>query len=352
MRAASGSALPRPVPSASRASKTRSISRAQPCARFPATGARRRSRAISSKPRSTRSPPRSVRALARPASRRDDGRHRPGARQRARRRGRRRNAVLGRGHATLDREPPPRPRAGRQTARSRRLATLEESARAMAGAMDFGFPRPRAQAALDRLPRCRRPARPELLRSARLRGAPRELRGDRQGRRRVAALVPPRARRHPDRPWRGAHLLVGIDVRVPDAVARHARAGREPPRADQPPGGAPADRLRRRARRALGRLGVGLQRARPRAHLPVFELRHSGLGPEARAGRERRHRAYATALAAMVDPGAAARISPGSQPPARSGATASTRRSTTRRRVCPRGRRSRWCGPSWPTTRA
>ena len=33
--------------------------------------------------------------------------------------------------------------------------------------------------------------------------------------------------------------------------------------------------LWRRARRALGRLGVGLQRARSRAHLPVLQLRRS-----------------------------------------------------------------------------
>ena len=56
-------------------------------------------------------------------------------------------------------------------------------------------PRPGAQAALDRLPRRGRHARPELLRPARLRGAAGELRRDRQGRRPVAALVPARARR-------------------------------------------------------------------------------------------------------------------------------------------------------------
>ena len=38
---------------------------------------------------------------------------------------------------------------------------------------------------------------------------------------------------------------------------------------------APADHVRRRARRAVGRLGVGLQRARPRADLPVLELRRA-----------------------------------------------------------------------------
>ena len=50
-------------------------------------------------------------------------------------------------------------------------------------------------ALLDRLPRRRRRARSQLLRPARLRGAPRELRRDRQGRRAAVALVPPRPRR-------------------------------------------------------------------------------------------------------------------------------------------------------------
>ena len=55
--------------------------------------------------------------------------------------------------------------------------------------------RPDAQALLDRLPGRRRRARPELLRPPRLRGAPRELRRDRQGRRAGVALVPARPRR-------------------------------------------------------------------------------------------------------------------------------------------------------------
>jgi hypothetical protein len=56
---------------------------------------------------------------------------------------------------------------------------------------------------------------------------------------------------------------------------------------------------------------------------------------------------------AVIAPYATARaISPASPPSARSGATDSTRRSTTRRRACPRERSSPWCGPSWRTTRA
>ena len=90
--------------------------------------------------------------------------------------------------------------------------------------------RPRPQAALDRLSRRRGHARPELLRSARLRGAAGELHGDRQGRRSGPPLVPPRPCRHAGRARRGADLLVGIDVRISDAVAGHARAGGKPDR--------------------------------------------------------------------------------------------------------------------------
>ena len=76
------------------------------------------------------------------AARRNHGRHGPYARERARRRCRRRDAVLGRGDARIDRESPP----GRRNDRRRRprhcrlrLAALETTARAMAGAMEFGF---------------------------------------------------------------------------------------------------------------------------------------------------------------------------------------------------------------------
>jgi hypothetical protein len=85
--------------------------------------------------------------------------------------------------------------------------------------------------------------------------------------------------------------MVGLHVRVPDAFARDARAGRQPPRADQPPGGAPPARARRGARRAMGNFRIRLQRARPRAHLPVFQLRRARAGAEARPERERGHRA-------------------------------------------------------------
>ena len=97
--------------------------------------------------------------------------------------------------------------------------------------------------------------------------------------------------------------------------------------------------LRRRARRALGHLGVRLQRPRPGAHLSVLELRRPGPRPEARPERERRRRALRDG--ARGDGRSRARrraTSRGSPPSARAAATASTRRSTTRRTRLPEGK--------------
>ena len=66
----------------------------------------------------------------------------------------------------------------------------------------------------------------QLLRPARLRGAAGELRRHRQGRRARRALVPPRPPADAGRARLGARLLVGLDVRVPDARARDGCARR------------------------------------------------------------------------------------------------------------------------------
>ena len=73
-----------------------------------------------------------------------------------------------------------------------RLKLLAHEAREMALAMDFAFLlRPRAQAAVHRLLAGGQPARRELLRPARVRGAAGQPVRHRQGRRDDAALVPP-----------------------------------------------------------------------------------------------------------------------------------------------------------------
>ena len=90
-----------------------------------------------------------------------------------------------------------------------------------------------AHAPVGRLRRPRRRAGRELLRPAGLGSAPGELHRHRQGRLAGAALVPARAWRRPGRRRRGLAVLVGLDVRISDAVAGHARAGRKHPRADQ-----------------------------------------------------------------------------------------------------------------------
>ena len=90
---------------------------------------------------------------------------------------------------------------------------------------------------------------------------------------------------------RGADLVVGVDVRISDAVAGHAHADRQRARADEPHDRPTADRVREEPRHALGRLGVGLQHPRPGIDLPVFQFRRAGPGSEARARRQRRGRA-------------------------------------------------------------
>ena len=173
-----------------------------------------------------------------------------------------------------------------------RLASLAATARAMALEMGYGFLLDPARKLLSIGYRVADGTLdPSCYDLAGVRGAARELHRHRQGRRSGPALVPSRSCRHADRQRRRADFLVGVDVRIPDAVAGHARAGGKPAGADQSADRAAADRLWRVARPAVGRLGIRLQRPRPRADLPILELRRSRPRPEARPGRERRGRA-------------------------------------------------------------
>ena len=84
--------------------------------------------------------------------------------------------------------------------------------------------------------------------------------------------------------------LERLDVRVPDAAPGHAHLREHTARPDLPGVGAPADRLRQAARRAVGHLGVGVQHDRRPHELSVPRVRRSGAGIEARAGRGSGHR--------------------------------------------------------------
>ena len=137
-----------------------------------------------------------------------------------------------------------------------------------------------------------RAPRSELLRPARLRGAARELRRHRQGRRAGQALVPARACADAGRPRLGADLVVGLDVRVPDAGARHAGAGRTAC-SSRPAGSSSADRSTTAPSWACR--GASPNRA---FNARDIELTYQysnfgvpGLGLQARPRRRRRHRA-------------------------------------------------------------
>ena len=108
--------------------------------------------------------------------------------------------------------------AGSQATRARRRAPWRT-------AMEFGFLLdPRAPAAVDRLSRRRGQARSELLRPAGVRGAARQLRRHRQGRRAGPALVPARPRGDAGRhgaaliSWSGSmfeYLMPSLVMRAP-----------------------------------------------------------------------------------------------------------------------------------------
>ncbi len=154
-------------------------------------------------------------------------------------------------------------------------------------------------------------ARPQLLRPARLRGAAGELYGHRQGRCAGAPLVPAGPRGDAGRARRGAGVLVGLDVRVPDAVAGHARADRQPARADQPADRAPPDRA---TATTLG-LPWGISESAYNARDLELTYQYSnfgvpGLGLKRGLGDNAVVAPYATALAAMVDPPRPRGISP------------------------------------------
>ena len=115
-------------------------------------------------------------------------------------------------------------------------------------------------------------------------------------RRAAGALVPPGPAGHQRRRLAHPALLERHRVRVPDAAAAAAELPGDAARPDLPDGGAPADRIRGGARRALGRLGVGVQRVDRHGNYQYKAFGVPGPRPQARPGRRAggralRHRA-------------------------------------------------------------
>ncbi len=151
--------------------------------------------------------------------------------------------------------------------------------------------RRRAPPARHRLQRRREPARPELLRSARVRSEVLELRGDRAGTPAAGELVRARAPAHDRRGQAGAPVLERLDVRVPDAAPGDAHLRQHAARPDLPRVRGPPDRLRQAARRALGHLRIRLQLGRCEPQLPIPCVRRARSRAETRTRRGSRRRA-------------------------------------------------------------
>ena len=82
-----------------------------------------------------------------------------------------------------------------------------------------------------------------------------------------------------------ALLVVGVDVRVPHARARHAHAAPQPLHTPTTSSSPARSSYAGGARRAVGDVRVSFKRPRPRADLPVLELWCTRPGAEARPQR-------------------------------------------------------------------
>jgi len=235
----------------------------------------------------------------------------------------------------------------------RRLATLEETARAMVGAMEFGFlldPERKllsigyraAEGILD--PSCY-----DLLASeARLASFMAIAKGEVASRHwfRLGRAVTPIGRGAALVSWSGSMF----EYLMPSLVMR-----------------APAGSLLEQTSRLVVRrqitygaaLGVPWGISESAYNVRDLELTYQysnfgvpGLGLKRGLSQNAVVAPYATALAAMVDPGAAARNFVRLTAWARGAAMVSTRRWITRARACPRGKTSQLSAPSWRTIRA
>ena len=185
----------------------------------------------------------------------------------------------------------------------------------------------------------RRHARPELLRPARLGGAAGELPGDRQGRCRrrthwfrLGRALTPVGRGSALISWSGSmfeYLMPALVMRSPAGSLL-----------DQTNRLIVARQMRYAASRGVpwGISESGVQRAGPRADLPVLELRRARARPEARPERGPGDRALRHGARGDGRPGCrGAELRATAKPPAPGARTASEKRSTTRRAACPEG---------------
>ena len=237
-----------------------------------------------------------------------------------------------------------------------RLATLAQLTQTMFDAMEFGFlfdPTRQLFSIGYRVTEAvwTRSCYDLLASEARLA----ELHRHRQGRCPSVALVQPRPRVDARSGWGSALISWSgsmFEYLMPELVMR-APAG-SLLRPDAPPRRAAADAIWRRARRAVGHFGVGLQlRGISELTYQYSNFGVPGLGLKRGLSEDVVVAPYATALAAMIDPRAAAQnfarlAEAGGQRPLRlvRGARLHGRPG------CPRAKASRWCAPIWRITRA
>ena len=196
------------------------------------------------------------------------------------------------------RQPRSRGATGR---RSRRLAV---QAAALAE-MDYGFlfDQVRRQLVIGyNVTERRRDA--SLLRSAGVGSAPGQLRRHRAGKAAAGKLVRAGTSAHLRRRRAGAAGMERLDVRVPDAAAGDAHVRKHAARSDLRRGRGAADRVWKRARRALGHIGERLQQRRRRiSTINIAPSAFPGLGLKRGLGDDLVVAPYASALALMVAPG-------------------------------------------------
>ncbi len=116
-------------------------------------------------------------------------------------------------------------------------------------------------------------------------------------------LVPARSLADACRPWLRADLVVGVDVRVPDAGPRDARPREQPARPDEPVGRRPPDPLRGRASAmpwGISESGFNARDLEQTYQYSSFGV--PGLGLKRGLSEDIVVAPYATALAAMIDP--------------------------------------------------